>query len=158
MPNYYFQQIGATLEYGHIIVLISELDEIVPILARNVPLLIWGLFVGGLFYLTLGPWLLRYALKPRQGWPEGPRGGRLEISSSLISLGSLVLALSFGSLSVLTGTNALARTFVNVILPGIKHPATHVTLAETAETEKRNVVLVHLEPTREHSVTPLTRT
>ena len=38
---YYFQQTGATLEYGHVMVLISELDEIVPILARNVPLLTW---------------------------------------------------------------------------------------------------------------------
>ena len=48
---YYFQQTGATLEYGHIMVLISELDEIVPILARTVPLLIWRHFVGGLFSL-----------------------------------------------------------------------------------------------------------
>jgi hypothetical protein len=39
---YYFQQTGATLEYGHVMVLISELDEIVPILARNVPLLTWA--------------------------------------------------------------------------------------------------------------------
>ena len=106
----YYQQTGATLEYGHVMVLISELDEIVPILARNVPLLIWGLFVIGLFYLTLGPWLLRYALKARQGWPEGPKGGTLELSSSLIPLGFLLLALSSGSLSVLTATNALART------------------------------------------------
>ena len=34
------------------------------------------------------------------------------------------------------------------------HPAAHASLAETSRTEKRNVVLVHLESTRARSVTP----
>src|SRR5215210_5788375 len=34
------------------------------------------------------------------------------------------------------------------------HPAAHATLAQTSRTEKRNVVLVHLESTRARSVTP----
>ncbi len=78
----------------------------------------------------------------------------------------------FGSLSVLTGTTALARDpSVNVLLTGVKqatiekdnpettqaigeNPAAHASLAETPQTEKRNVVLIHLESARERSVTP----
>jgi phosphoglycerol transferase MdoB-like AlkP superfamily enzyme len=38
--------------------------------------------------------------------------------------------------------------------PGVGQPAAHATLAQTSQTEKRNVVLVHLESTRARSVTP----
>ncbi|MDQ3965130.1 MAG: sulfatase-like hydrolase/transferase [Actinomycetota bacterium] len=36
----------------------------------------------------------------------------------------------------------------------VEHPAAHASLAETSQTEKRNVVLVHLEAARAQSVTP----
>jgi lipoteichoic acid synthase len=39
-------------------------------------------------------------------------------------------------------------------VPTAGHPAAHATLAQTSRTEKRNVVLVHLESTRARSVTP----
>src|ERR671921_547114 len=39
-------------------------------------------------------------------------------------------------------------------IPTAGHPAAHATLAQTSRTEKRNVVLVHLESTRARSVTP----
>ena len=35
-----------------------------------------------------------------------------------------------------------------------EHPAAHATLAQTSQTQKRNVVLIHLESTRSRSVTP----
>jgi lipoteichoic acid synthase len=38
--------------------------------------------------------------------------------------------------------------------PATGHPAAHARLAQTSQTEKRNVVLVHLESTRARSVTP----
>ncbi len=38
--------------------------------------------------------------------------------------------------------------------PAVGHPAINASLAETLQTEKRNVVLIHLESTRAQSVTP----
>ena len=90
-----------------------------------------------------------------------------------------LLGFGFGSLSVLISTTALAKDpFINIITTGVEEApietkveetatkeddldastavqaAAHATLAETPQTEKRNVVLVHLESTRAHSVTP----
>ncbi|MCA1837910.1 MAG: LTA synthase family protein, partial [Actinobacteria bacterium] len=94
------------------------------------------------------------------------------------SLGLWLLALGFGSLSLLAGPGiagageSFARdSFINVVLTGVEgatasegdyldagapveSPAAHVSLAETDQTEKRNVVLIHLESTRAQSVTP----
>jgi lipoteichoic acid synthase len=92
-------------------------------------------------------------------------------------LGLLLLPLTFGSLSLLTGSStagvgaSFARDpFVNMVATGVKeaaieddyydadsigeHPAAHASLAETPRTQKRNVVLIHLESTRAQSVTP----
>jgi len=82
------------------------------------------------------------------------------------------MAFVFGFLSLLSGTTALARApVVNVALTGVKEaideefsnpdtglavefPPEDVSLAETPQTEKRNVVLIHLESVRAQSVTP----
>jgi phosphoglycerol transferase MdoB-like AlkP superfamily enzyme len=180
----YFRQTGATLEYGTIAEWISKLDKIEPVL-QSVPLSVWILLAIALFYVALGPLLLTRAVERWRGWPEKYRTGTRDIFSLSISFGLCFLALGLGSLSLDTGTSALARDpFVNVIIPGgeekednpdggmavgrgedlkednsdavptAEHPAAHATLAQTPQTEKRNVVLVHLESTRARSVTP----
>jgi lipoteichoic acid synthase len=93
------------------------------------------------------------------------------------SFGLGLMALGFCSLSALVGTSpavaskSLVRDqFVNVVLtgvegstsekddsksrPAIENPAAHASLAETLQTKRRNVVLIHLESTRAQSVTP----
>jgi phosphoglycerol transferase MdoB-like AlkP superfamily enzyme len=90
-------------------------------------------------------------------------------------LGLWLLALGFGSLSLLVGSagpdKSLARDpFVNLALTGVakapsegdypdadsatKRPPAGAGLSRTPRTENRNVVLVHLESTRAQSVTP----
>src|SRR5215216_6206015 len=89
-------------------------------------------------------------------------------------LGLILQALGFGSLSLLTGPGApgagksFARDpFVNLVVTGVKaamtqedtgaaveHPAANASLVRTPRTEKRNVVLIHLESIRARSVTP----
>jgi lipoteichoic acid synthase len=92
------------------------------------------------------------------------------------------LALYFGSLSLLIGASpsdyssgasvSLVRDPVaNVLLTGfeeasatevgnsdaatgVEHPAAHASLTETLQTQKRNVVLIHLESTRAGATTP----
>ena len=85
----------------------------------------------------------------------------------LVPLGLRLLAFGFRSLSLLIGTDPVAATksfardsFVNLLVtgaeevtgeqqpvPAVEHPAAQVSLAQTARTQKSNVVLIHLEAT-----------
>ena len=202
----YFRQTGATLDYGVATGWVSRFDEVLPILASEVPLSAWILLAAILLYTILGPTFVTRALTR----PVGQRDRRMSSPSVtpgisfLVSLALLLLALGFGSLSLLVGSGPagtdapLARDrFVNVILTGIGEttnekaeveeetteaagvveesgtgeettteedspdtipdagpPASNASLAETPRTEKRNVVLIHLESARARSVTP----
>ncbi|MCA1730791.1 MAG: sulfatase-like hydrolase/transferase [Actinobacteria bacterium] len=179
----YFQETGATLKYDAIAESIPRFDEIAPILLQRVPLSVWILLAIVVFYAALGPLLLTRAVERWRGWSESPRTGKLEVFSFSLALGLCFLALGFGSLSLDAGATSSRRdSFVNVIVPGaeennsngapsvegveeaeednsnstpgVEQPAAHAALAQTPQTEKRNVVLVHLESTRARSVTP----
>jgi lipoteichoic acid synthase len=169
VAHHYFLENGTTLDYGTIAEWVPKFQEVVPILFQGrVPVLAWIIFAAALLYAALGPLFVSRAAEQCWGWPEG----RLSAETVFLdSLGLLLLALVFGSLSVLTGTTTLARApFVNLVITGIKqvnieekisnvgrpteHPAAHASLTETSRTEKRNVVLIHLESTRAQSVTP----
>jgi arylsulfatase A-like enzyme len=166
----YFRQNGTTLDYGTLAEWIPKFKEIIPILFQGgVPILAWILLLAALFYAALGPLLVTRVVEQWRGWPRISRAGVPGISF-LGSSGLFLLALGLGSLSLLTGTTALARApIVNVVLTGVEataeedvpnaasvveHPAAHASLAETPQTQKRNVVLIHLESTRAQSVTP----
>ena len=114
---------------------------------------------------------------PKRSWARGPE------TSFLVSIGLLLLAFGFGFLSLLIGARStdysagasvsfVRDPFVNLILTGAKtatteatpdagvigqtveHPAANSSLVPSPQTEKRNVVLIHLESTRAQSVTP----
>jgi lipoteichoic acid synthase len=163
----YFRQNGTTLDYGTIAEWIPKFEELGPIFAYDVPTSAWMLLAAALLYATLGPLILTRAIGWWRGWPER---SATEASGIFFSaaFGLGFLAFSFGSLSLLTGTTTLARDpVVNMVLTGMEaaaaedydsyvgeHPATRAELAQTPDTEKRNVVLIHLESTRAQSVTP----
>jgi lipoteichoic acid synthase len=182
----YLQETGSTLDYGIIALWLLDLDKVVPVLTGSVPLWTWVILFAALFYAALGPLLVTQAIGRWRGWTQRSQGGRPEISF-LGSLGLLLLALGFGSLSLLIGARPTDFTsgasvsfvrdpFVNLIMTGIKevsthqeetvtnatttagqaveHPAAHASLAQTPRTEKRNVVLIHLESTRAGAITP----
>jgi lipoteichoic acid synthase len=172
----YFRETGTTLDYGTIAEWIPKLEEIKPILARGIPLSAWIILFAALFYATLGPWLVTRATGRWRRWPVRSPAGKPG-ASSLSSLGLFLLALGFGSLSLLIGPSAAnaGKSFardpiVNVVLTGVEeataeddapdsgpaivHPAVYANLVQTPWTEKRNVVLIHLESTRAQSVTP----
>ncbi len=73
----------------------------------------------------------------------------------LLALGLLLLA-AFGLGSPPTGgEEATTREeYDSVTAPVTEYPTASTNLAQTSQTEKRNVVLVHLESTRARSVTP----
>ena len=181
--HHYFVRTGTTLDYGIIALWLPRFKEVVPVLASGATLWGWVLLFAALFYAALGPFFVTHAVGRWRGWPERFRAGRPEVSF-LGSLGLLLLAFGFGFLSLLIGARSTDFTsgasvsfvrapFVNLVLTGAKeaisaenapdvgptvppaeHPAAHASLVETSQTEKRNVVLIHLESTRVGSVTP----
>ena len=170
----YYQETGTTLDYGVVALFLLNLGEILPMFA-SVSVVAWVLLVAALFYTVLGPSLVTRAL---ERCPDGrgtfPAGSAGAFSSFLGPIGLFVLSLGIGSFSLFIGSasavadKSLARApLVNLVMTGVEDwgteedagtavesPAAHATLAPTPQTEKRNVVLVHLESTRARSVTP----
>ena len=170
----YYQETGTTLDSRVVAVFLPNIGEILLMFA-SVSVVAWLLLVGALFYAILGPSLVTRAL----GWRPGGRGkvsaGTSGYFSSFLGpIGPFLLAIGFGSFSVLIGSapavtdESLARApLINLIATGIEeleteedagptveNPAAQARLAPTPQTERRNVVLVHLESTRAQSVTP----
>ena len=169
----YFRETGTALDYDIVALWLPrprDVKQMVPFspLARV-------LLAVALFYSALGPWLVSRVLGGGRGWPAAaPDETPGKISFLLNPVGLILQALGFGSLSLLTGSGvpgagkAFARDpFVNLIVTGVKtamvkdgigaaveHPAADVRLVRTPRTERRNVVLVHLESIRARSVTP----
>jgi lipoteichoic acid synthase len=179
----YFWATGTTLDYGIVALWLPQFGEVLPVLSSGSTLWGWVLLFVALLYVALGPLLVTRAVERVARWrgqPESLRSGRSE-ASFLGSFGLLLLALGFGFLSLLIGVRStdnpagasvsfVRAPFVNLVLTGAKgaideenvsdtgphveHPAANASLAQTPETEKRNVVLIHLESTRAGSVTP----
>ena len=181
--HHYFQQTGTTLDYGIIALWLPKFREVIPVLTSGATPWGWALLLAALLYAALGPSLVTRVVSRWRGWSERFRTGRLEVSF-LGSLGLLLLAFGFGFLSLLIGARStdnpagasvsfVRDPFVNLVLTGAKevtteenapdvgatvppaeHPAAPASLVQTSQTEKRNVVLIHLESTRAQSVTP----
>jgi phosphoglycerol transferase MdoB-like AlkP superfamily enzyme len=124
----YFQQNGTTLDYDTIAEWIPKIQEIAPILSQGVPREAWALLFAALFYAVFGPWLVTRAVE-RGLRPSGRRyrARTLRTPGFSSSLGVLLIALLFGALSPLVGsdsegTNAsFARApFVNVVWTGME--------------------------------------
>ncbi len=202
--HWYFQETGAALDYDTIASWLSRLsDEGEPLLSHGVPPSGWMLLFAALLYTAFGPPSLARAAGWWRGWPRFLPAGTAGISGSLVLF---LLALGFGSLSLLAGFGSagadtpLAKDrFANVALtagkeatmgvveetaPGeddpdadssaagydteeataeeddpdadsaVEYSAANARLVPTSQTEKRNVVLIHLESARAQSVTP----
>jgi lipoteichoic acid synthase len=102
----YFLQNGTTLDYGTIAEWIPKLQEIAPILKDGVPPSAWALLATALFYAILGPFLVTRAVERRRGRPgRRYQVPRFRLPAFLGPLGLLLLALLFGSLSLLVGSD-----------------------------------------------------
>jgi lipoteichoic acid synthase len=169
----YFRETGTALDYDIVALWLPRPRDIKQIITLSP--LARVLLAVVLFYSTLGPWLVSRALGQLRGWPAAsPDGTPRQGSLFQNPLGLILQALGFGALSLLTGPGApgagksFARDpFVNLMVTGVKaamtkeeagvaveHPAANARLVRTSQTEKRNVVLIHLESIRARSVTP----
>jgi arylsulfatase A-like enzyme len=168
----YFRETGTTLDYDIVALWLTRPKDVKQMTPRSA----WVLLAAALSYIALGPWLVSRALGRWRGWSARPLDGTPGGASFFLGpLGLILQALGFGSLSLLTGPGtpgagkSFARDpFVNLIVTGVKaamaeeedagasveHPAAGVRLVRTPRTERRNVVMVHLESVRARSVTP----
>ena len=124
----YFRQNGTTLDYGTIAEWVPKIEEIAPILKEGVPPSAWALLAAALFYAILGPFFVTRAVERRLGRP-GRRclAPTFRIPVFLGPLGLLLLALLFGSLSLLVrsdpadaNTSFARAPFVNVVWTGVE--------------------------------------
>jgi arylsulfatase A-like enzyme len=124
----YFRQNGTTLDYGTIAEWVPKIEEIAPILREGVPPSAWALLAAALVYAILGPFFVTHSVERRLGRP-GRRylAPTFRLPVFLGPLGILLLALLFGSLSLLVGSDpadanaSFARSpFVNVVWTGVE--------------------------------------
>jgi len=177
--HWYFQENSATLDYNIIASWLPRFDETEPLL--GVPLSARVLLFAALLYAAFGPLFLTRLIDRLRGWPEPSSAGAAP-TSFLGPLVLFLLGLGFGFLSLPGGfgiadadTPLAKDPFANVVLTAAEEAETKVTTAEsdgkadpvaerpppanarlvqTSSTERRNVVLIHLESTRAQSVAP----
>src|SRR5919112_445929 len=124
----YFRQNGTTLDYGTIAEWIPKIEEIAPILKEGVPTSAWALLAATLFYAILGPFFVTRAVERRLARPgRSYLASTFQIPIFLGPLGILLLALLFGSLSLLvksnpadTNTSFARAPLVNVVWTGVE--------------------------------------
>jgi arylsulfatase A-like enzyme len=171
----YFRETGTTLDYDILALWAPRFDEVKPMI--KLPPFSRMLLSAASFYVFLGPLLVTRVIGRRRGWQERCSAAPAGISSSgflrlcLQALGFFFLSLLVGSKPTVPGRSFARDPLVNLIVTGLKeartrqdepnivgqgveHPAASVRLVGTPRTEKRNVILIHLESARARSMTP----
>ena len=166
----YFQETGSTLGLNVIVYSLGTLGEVKDVVASVAsPAVVVPAFAV-LGYLVLGPWAITRVVC---GGRDHPRAIGAEPGSRLFALGSSLAAVGLLFLSLPVDAGGASKSFsrdavVNVIMSEVehanirdstasmtpRHPPVGTRLEQTAQTEKRNVVLIHLESTRARSITP----
>lgn len=170
--HFYYETTGSVLGLNVVVYSLTAFGEIKTVISSVASPLIWTLTIAIACYVILGPLLVVRAVCGRR---ERNASIRTTSAPGLASLAICMAALAFGLLSLPVESTGASRSFsraavVNIFASGINQmkyqraasssdtPAmpkpvdTH--LQKTDETEKRNVVLIHLESTRARSVTP----
>ena len=168
----YYQETGTTLDYDVVALFLPDPGQVLPMF-QGVSVLAWVLLAVALSYVVVGPFLVTRAVERRRGRPRRSSAGAAVTSSFLAPLVLFLLAVGFTSFSLLNPVPAAADKplgrdpLVNLVVTGVEssgaeedvgppvdNPAAHARLAETPDTQKRNVVLIHLESTSAQATTP----
>lgn len=170
--NQYFEATGSTLDFSVIVFYLTTLGEVKNIIASETPWYVWVLLCAVLLYVVLGPWTLTRAIFSRSesGYSHQPSG-----LTRLSAFGLCLISVSLGAMSLVPGVAGVNRAFslsppVNVLATGLGGPDTSVEIGDvdslaaaslkdaelrrTTGTERRNVVMIHLESVRSRSITP----
>ena len=170
--HFYYEATGSVLGLNVILFSLANFGEIRGIISSVASPPIWALVFVVMCYALVGPSLLVRGVYGRR---ERSVGTRTVAVSRSASLAVCLAALAFGALSFPAESSGASRSFsraamVNVFASKLDHmryqraaSGTHATarpqpvntkLEQTSSTEKRNIVLIHLESVRARSVTP----
>jgi lipoteichoic acid synthase len=166
----YFQETGSTLSLSVITYSLRSLGEITDIIGSVTSLAIWAWVLVILGYIVLGPWIIATLVCGKRREPTSLGSPS---TSRLFALGAFTTSLGFIFLSLPVGAGVAGKSFsrdavVNIVMSEVEHaqirdlvanassiePPVDTRLQKTAQTEKKNVVLIHLESARARSMTP----
>jgi len=178
----YLRSTGATLDYSVVAYYLTSFGEATGAISSEAPLYMWLILAEALLYAAFGPWAFTRAfLGPRRegagegGAPSRGRGvSRRRFIASGVGAGAGILLLRESLLPEAArgqGTSVSRSPVSNLIATRIEESrmdaaaeSVRVTntlrgirLEPTFRTRRRHVALIHLESTRERSVTPYNR-
>ena len=175
----YFKVTGSMLDLDFVLFSVSSSEGLGDVVASEVSPGLLVLILAVLAYVVLGPWLIVRLVGRWRRWPDASdaqamkppwfRGAAAGLATYALFSFSL---LPGGGGSIGGPSKSFSRdSFVNVAMaaaeevgsgelpgtaadPAAGEPPPEASLQATAGTERRNVVLVHLESTRAESTTP----
>jgi lipoteichoic acid synthase len=165
----FYETTGSTLDADVVLYFLSTPGDLKGVVGSAVTPALLVVLSLTLLYAVFGPWLVMRFVGRWRGWPTGVRPLRI---SWLDFLAAFLVAYALLSFSLFSGASSAGASFsrdafVNLMLTGFDNPTpsvntasvreglpTNTHLAPTAQTKRRNVVVIHLESTRERSVTP----
>ena len=167
--HFFYKTTGSTLDYSFIMLSLSSFGETWKIISAETTVLHWLLLVSVLFYVIAGPAMVTRLLSGRWRLPLRTSGRPWRAATVVC-----VAALFLGTLSALPSATGASDTFsrdalANIALSELNKPdldqqietdlvagtlPTDAFLAQTPETDKRNVAMIFLESTRARSTTP----
>ena len=167
---------GSTLDFDVILYFLSSPGEVGPVAASELTPALTTLTAVVFLYAAFGPWLLaRLFTRWRGRRVAGGRTRRIPrlgfVCSSFAASALLILLSFLPADRPASASESFSReAFVNTVVTGVEEatdPAPPVdpgkirktlplgtNLSPTAKTERRNIVIVHLESVRARSVTP----
>ncbi len=167
--HFFYKTTGSTLDYSFIMLSLSSFGETWKIISAETSVLHWLLLASVFTYLIAGPAIVTRVLARR--WRLPLRTSGRPWRASVIVCMVAVLLVSLSALPSATGaSDTFSRdTLVNIALSELNKPDLErqiepnliagtppidASLAQTPETNKRNVVMIFLESTRARSTTP----
>jgi lipoteichoic acid synthase len=173
----YYKVTGSTLDSDYLYLWLASPEGTGGAIASELTPGILALLLVVVSYVALGPTLVTRLVLRQRGWSGATPRTPVEVSwLRIVGVGLAAYALL--SLSLLPGGSSTGASksfsrdaFVNVVMtaaqvaeseelpeiaaePVAENPPAEASLASTADTEKRNVVMIQLESTRARATTP----
>ena len=166
----YYQETGSTLSLTVILYSLKSFGEIQEVIGSVTSPAVWLAVLALLEYMVLGPWMLSRVIFGKRTDAEFSGA---TAATRLGAIATCVVSVGLISLSMPVDAGGVSKSFsrdpvVNIAMSEVDHarirnltddarpiPApVNARLQETGDTEKKNVVFIHLESTRARSTTP----
>ena len=166
----YFQETGSTLSLTVVLYSIKSFGEIQDVIGSVTSPAVWLAVLALLEYMVLGPWMISRVIFGKRMDVESAGA---TATSRLVAIATCAVSVGLISLSMPVDAGGVSKSFsrdpvVNIAMSEVEHarirnltddarpmPApVDARLQKTADTEKKNIVFIHLESTRARSTTP----